>query len=241
LGRRDGFVEFGIVVGAGEGEDADGGEREGAVEGTDDHAHGGAGREDVVDEEEGGRRHEVGGLRVDGGAGGEVGGLRDGGCWGDHLPGGGMEGVYAPEFGLALAAGQFLTRPGGVGFAEKGREITTAKAVSEGVAEEIQSGGEDWRGNRLIMMKGAENDRIRGRGDPGQRFECAFDPGVEVGLSAAFEFQQAAGDHIFSGGQRQIMAKVIVPEGGVETGQGCCLERHDLFHFTVLKLRKTVY
>ena len=82
---------------------------------------------------------------------------------------------------------------------EEGREIAAVEVAGEGMAEEIQSCGEDWRGDCLIMMKGAENDGIRGRGDSGQRFEGAFDPGVEVGLSAAFEFQQAAGDHIFSG------------------------------------------
>jgi len=44
----------GIVICAGEGEDPDEGEGEGAAEGLDDHAHGRAGGEDVVDEEKGG-------------------------------------------------------------------------------------------------------------------------------------------------------------------------------------------
>jgi hypothetical protein len=48
-------------------------------------------------------------------------------------------------------------------------------------------------------MKGAEDDGIGSEGDFIQRFEAAFDPGVEVGLDTAFEFQQATGDDIFSG------------------------------------------
>lgn len=65
------------------------------VKGPDDHAHGGTGREDVVDEEEGG----MGGSEVRGGGGDS-----------DHLPGRGIEGVDAPQFCLSLAAGEFLTR-----------------------------------------------------------------------------------------------------------------------------------
>lgn len=70
--------------------------------------------------------------------------------------------------------------------------------AGEGVAEEIQGGGK-YADGHLIMMKGAENDGIRRKKDLVQCFEGAFDPGAEVGLGAVFEFQQAAGDHIFSG------------------------------------------
>jgi hypothetical protein len=69
----------------------------------------------------------------------------------------------------------------------------------EGVAEEIEGGGKFGPGDHLIVMKGAENDGIRCKGDLMQRFESASDPGVEVGSGTVFEFQQAAGDHIFSG------------------------------------------
>jgi hypothetical protein len=92
----------------------------------------------------------------------------------------------------------------------------------EFVAEEIEGGGKPGSGDHFIVMKGAENDGIGCKGDPVQRFEGAFDPCVEVGLGAVFEFEQAAGDYIFSGGQRQVVTKVIVPERGVETGDGGC-------------------
>ena len=71
--------------------------------------------------------------------------------------------------------------------------------AGEGMAKEIKGDGKFGPGDHFIVMKGAENDCIRRRGDSVQRFEGAFDPGVEVGLGAMFEFQQAAGDHIFSG------------------------------------------
>ena len=82
---------------------------------------------------------------------------------------------------------------------EEGREIAAVEVASEGMAEEIKGGRKFGSGDHFIVMKGAENDRIRCKGDSVQSFEGAFDPGAEVGLGAVFEFQQAAGDHIFSG------------------------------------------
>ena len=73
-----------------------------------------------------------------------------------------------------------------------------AEVAGEGVAEEIKGGGKHADGH-LIVMKGAENDGIRSKGDPVQCFDGGFDPGTEVGLCTVFEFQEAAGDHIFSG------------------------------------------
>ena len=43
-----------VIVGAGQGKDPDGAGGELAAEGVDEHAHGGAGGKNVVDEEEGG-------------------------------------------------------------------------------------------------------------------------------------------------------------------------------------------
>ena len=82
---------------------------------------------------------------------------------------------------------------------EEGREIPAAEVPGEGVAEEIEGGGKFGPGDDLIVMKGADNNGIRCKGDFVQRFESASDPGVEIGLGTVFEFQQAAGDQIFSG------------------------------------------
>ncbi len=75
-----------------------------------------------------------------------------------------------------------------------------AEAYGDSMAEKIEGGGEWCTGDRLLVMKGADDDGIGCEGNFLQRFEGAFYPGVEVGSVAVFEFQQTAGDLVFSGG-----------------------------------------
>ena len=49
------------------------------------------------------------------------------------------------------------------------------------------------------MTQGSYYDSIGGKRDIVKYFERGFDPGVEVGLDAAFEFQQASGEGVDTG------------------------------------------
>jgi len=86
FGLWGGLTGDGGVIGFGEGEDLQRAEREVLAEGMDDCADGGAGGEDVVDEEEGGR---VAGGRHEGGDG----------EWGRGIGGGSGQGLRGEGFG----------------------------------------------------------------------------------------------------------------------------------------------
>ena len=132
-----------------------------------------------------------------------------------------------------MFAGKLFARAGRARFEEKGRKIRAAETAGEGVAENVQCG---WKAGAgvgkvgFVMTEGAKDDGIGRKGDLLQHFERTIDPGVEIGLDAAFEFQQALGKNVFSGRQRQVVAEVIMPEGRVVICDGCLLQPHDLFH-----------
>ena len=73
--------------------------------------------------------------------------------------------------------------------------------AGEGVTQEIEGGGAVLAGARFFMMQGADDDGVRGQ------WECGFveggdgsvDPAGEVGLDAALEFEETAGDGVDTG------------------------------------------
>jgi hypothetical protein len=204
------------VAGAGQGKGLYGAVREVAAEGADEGAHGGTGGEDVVDEEEGG-------------GGGEVGGAWRGGGRVDVRRGGGRgELVDVLELGASLVAGQVFAREGRPGLGKEGGEVMAAEADGKGVAKEVEGGWKVHTGGCFIVAEGAEDDGVGGEGQGAKQLDGAIDPGIEVGLDALFEIEQAMGKGIGSGCQWKIGTEVEVGEESVPAFYFGCQQPHDL-------------
>jgi len=124
---------------------------------------------------------------------------------------------------------------GDAGFEQEGGEIAAAEAGGYLFTEVIEGGGEAVAGACFFVPQGAEDngvgrqgDRIGREGDVPEDLEGAIGPGVEVWLDAAFESEQATGKPVCAGGDRQVMAEVVVPEGGVVKGNGGGWHRHQM-------------
>jgi len=78
----------------------------------------------------------------------------------------------------------------------------------------------------LVVAEGAEDDGIGGQGVVAKAFEGCPDPVGEVGLAAAFEFEQAAGHGIGGGGQGKVVAKVEMPDLFISIYYMCRLQPH---------------
>ena len=115
--------------------------------------------------------------------------------------------VGVAQFGESLFPGKVFSAEGRVDFEQEGGEVATVKMMGEGFAEDIQGGrkccagcrgGSGGTGSRegigdcgddgFVVMEGTEDDGIGRKGDLLQYFHRAIDPGVEIGLGAAFEF-----------------------------------------------------
>lgn len=169
---------------------------------ADEGTHRSTGGEDVVDEEEGGGRGE-------------------GGRGGGDL-------VNVLELGPALVAGQVFAREGRPGFGKEGGEVAAAEAGGKGIAEEVEGGGKVHAGGCFIMAERAEDDGVRGDGQGAKHLHRAVDPGVEVGLDALFEIEQAMGKGIWSGRQWKIRTEIIVGEESIPAFYFGCQQPHDL-------------
>lgn len=166
-----------------EGENGDGGVFKGHVEGFEDGEDGGAGGEDVVYEEEGGGNCDGGGVAI----GGKV-------CGGETCEGGGVYLVDILEFGFALGAGEVLVGDGLTGFEEEAGKVGQLELGGEGLGEEVEGSGLAGVGLGLVVVEGADEDRRRRQGGWGflKSDKGLPEPVVEIGLGAAFKFQQAA-------------------------------------------------
>jgi hypothetical protein len=87
----------------------------------------------------------------------------------------------------------------------------------ERLSQQVEGGEAVLSRDRFVVMEGAYNN---GAGREGERFlaEAAggfVEPGIEVGLSAAFEFQQAAGDGVDAGGDGKVMKEKVMPVAGM--------------------------
>ena len=78
----------------------------------------------------------------------------------------------------------------------------------------------------FVVAEGAEDDGIGGEGVVAIAFEGCPDPVGEVGLAAAFEFKEAAGQGIGSGGQGKVGAEVGVLDLFVFIHYMCRLQPH---------------
>ena len=78
------------------------------------------------------------------------------------------------------------------------------------------------------MAKGAEDDGVGGEGIVAEAFEGGPDPVGEVGLTAAFEFEEASGHGIGNGGQGEVVAKVEMADVFVFIYYMCRLQPHPL-------------
>lgn len=108
-----------------------------------------------------------------------------------------------------MFAGEAFVAEGRAGLTEEGRLVLAVEFTGEGLAEKIEgagwgAGGAKWGAVgagwcivrvgwcivdfRFAVVEGSDDDSIRGQGDVGEYFEAAFDPGVEIGLDAAFKF-----------------------------------------------------
>ena len=55
-----------------------------------------------------------------------------------------------------------------------------------------------------------------------------MDPGVEIGLAAAFEFEPAAGQGVSGGRKGKIGAEIEEPDLFVVVNNICCMQFHSL-------------
>ena len=78
----------------------------------------------------------------------------------------------------------------------------------------------------FVVAEGAEDDGVGGGGVVAKAFDCCSDPVGEVGLAAAFEFEEAAGEGIGGCGQGEIEAEVGVPDLFVFIYYMCRLQPH---------------
>jgi len=113
--------------------------------------------------------------------------------------------------------------------------------MGEGLTEVIEGGGRIGLGAGFFVPEGADDGGI-GRQDDGgleEAAEGAVDPTIKVGLSAAFEFEQAAGDGIDAGAKGEILAAIEVPIAVLLKKDGSFLQPHDLCpsSFVSLKIR----
>jgi hypothetical protein len=203
------LVEVGVIIGLGEGEDGQAGPRVSLLESADDHFHGSAGGEDIVNNEEGGK-----GLVICGEGAATY-----------------MSVIYiieALEFGFPLFLGEPFDLPGREGFAEQAGEVMAVEMSRQRFAQLIHGAGAVFPDEGFIVVQGADDGGVRGNGSGGRRkeavcmdrsfsqdFQGAVDPPVEVGLAAPFEFQEAMGEGVLSHGYRQVVAQIIVRVGGV--------------------------
>jgi hypothetical protein len=169
-GRDGGLAAAGVIICSGKGEDLKAGVGVSVPEGVDDHFHGGAGGEDVVNNKEG---------RPGGGGPGRV------------------DGIKTFQFGGPLFPGELFDGWGDPGFPEHPGVIMAPEMMGESFPQFVQGGGGFFPGDGLVVMQGAE-DGAAGGDVGGQHFQGTADPSVEVRLETPFEFQEAVGKRIFS-------------------------------------------
>lgn len=202
-----------MIVGTGQGKGLYGAVWVGVSERPNEGPQGGAGGKDVVDQEEGGGRGGIVGIRYEGGA-------VSAWCGGGNL-------IDFLDLESALPAGQVFVREGLAGLVEERGEVAAAEASGQGMAKEVEGGGEVRAGGHFIVVEGADNNGVGGKGLDAEQLGRTVDPGVEVGLDALFEFEQAKGKGIFSGCQREIRTEVEVGEGSIPAFYFGCQQPHD--------------
>jgi hypothetical protein len=98
------------------------------------------------------------------------------------------------------------------------------EGLGEGLAECIEGGGEAGLG--LVVVEGAEDDRVGRDLCCGEEFGGAVGPCGEVGLSGHFESEEAAGQGIFAGGEGAVVAEEQVRNIVPTEGQVFAIVRH---------------
>jgi len=132
-----------------------------------------------------------------------------------------------------------LAGGGGAGFLEEAREVGEMEVPGEGLAEQVEGAGEAGGGAGLFVAEGAYNNSVSGQagGEVVETFDGPVEPGVEVGLAAVFEFEQASGEGVDAVAERKIVAEKIMPVVILLKKDGCFVQPHDLCLLSFVKLR----
>lgn len=157
----------GCYFGPGKGEDGKGCAGEGLMYGLYNGMDGGAGSEDVVDDQP-----VFWGAIGQGGQAGRVDGIQS------------LQLFFSPGFVKGFY------RPGGMAFSEKMGMVVMMEPGCKPFAQDVERNGSIGDGG-FVMVQGPDEGSA-GRDRHGcQHFQGAIDPSFEVGLPGAFEFQEA--------------------------------------------------
>lgn len=153
-----------MIVGTGEGEEADGGVGVVLPDSADDGMQGDTGGEYVIEEED--KRRLLDGRE---------------------------EGVAVHQFEVALIAGECFDLSGWAVLLQQGRLVAAAEAAGEGLTKEVEGRSLRRIGLGFYVMQGAEDKCMRREGEGAEQIKAAADPCFEIGTSAFFKFEEAMG------------------------------------------------
>jgi hypothetical protein len=108
--------------------------------------------------------------------------------------------------------------------------------MGEGLAQEVEGIGTVPGCCCFIVMQGPDDQGIGGDGGRAEDLQGAIDPSVEIGLASFFEFQEAAGQGIFSYCHGQVVAEVIMRVVAIMERYGCLVQSHARFFLQILNL-----